>query len=135
MYCTYCGNELPQGTQTCSNCGHPVGAPSPANAAAQAQTYRQTESLAVASLVLALAGFVVCPVVCSVIAVVLGYRARRRLNADPALDGEGLAKAGIILGWIGIGVGAIVIIGFIVALAAEVNMNVPGGIDALGRMG
>jgi hypothetical protein len=78
----------------------------------------------------------VCPVVCSIIAVVVGYQARRRLQDDPTLEGEGMAKAGVILGWVGIAVGLIVIVGFIVALMSGVRVDRPsGGIDALWRIG
>jgi hypothetical protein len=83
-----------------------------------------------------LAGFVVCPFVCSIIAIVLGYQARRRLNADPTLDGEGMAKAGVILGWVGVVFGVVLIVGFVVALVSGYSVNVPSdGIDALRRIG
>ena len=130
-YCTYCGQQLSDAATACTKCGHPVG-----QSAAPPATYRRTENLAVASLVLGLAGFVVCPLVCSIIAVVLGYQARRRLDEDPTLDGEGMAKAGIILGWVGIAFGVVVVVGFVVALLAGFAVNAPSdGIDALRRIG
>ena len=129
-YCTYCGQQLSDLARSCPSCGHPTGA-APTTAA-----YRQTEGLAVASLVLGLAGLFVCPVICSIIAVVVGYQARRKLRDDPTLDGEGLAKAGIILGWVGTALGIVVIVGIIVAALSGVTVDVPsGGIDALGRIG
>ena len=129
-YCTYCGQQISDVARSCPNCGHPSGA-APATSAS-----RRTEGLAVASLVLGLAGFFVCPVVCSIIAVVLGYRARRKLRDDPTLDGEGLAKAGIILGWVGTAFGVVVVVGIIVAAMAGFDVDIPSdGIDALGRIG
>jgi uncharacterized membrane protein len=133
-YCTYCGQQISDLAPSCPNCGHPVAVTAPA--AGAPATYRRTENLAVASLVLGLAGFVVCPFVCSIIAVVLGYQARRRLDEDPTLDGEGMAKAGIILGWVGVALGVVLIVGFIVALMAGLAVDVPSdGIDALRRIG
>ena len=59
---------------------------------------QRTDGRAVASLVLGILGFVVLPVVPSVIAIWLGVSAKRRISSDPRLTGEGLATAGIILG-------------------------------------
>jgi uncharacterized membrane protein YvbJ len=129
-FCTYCGQDISDLARSCPRCGHPTGV-IPAAAGS-----RQTEGLAVASLVLGLAGFFVCPVVCSIIAVIVGYHARRKLQSDPTLEGEGLAKAGVIVGWAGIAVGLVAIIGIIAAMFAGVNVDVPSdGIDALGRIG
>jgi uncharacterized membrane protein YvbJ len=130
-YCTYCGQQISDAATACTQCGHPI-----APLSSPAMANRRTENLAVASLVLGLAGFVVCPLVCSIIAVVLGYQARRRLDEDPTLDGEGMAKAGIILGFVGIAFGLVIVVGFVVAMLAGFAVNAPSdGIDALRRIG
>jgi uncharacterized protein DUF4190 len=59
---------------------------------------QRTDGRAIASLVLGIVGFVVFPVVPSVIAIWLGLSAKRRMRVDPSLTGDGLATAGIILG-------------------------------------
>jgi hypothetical protein len=59
---------------------------------------QRTEGRAIASLVLGIVGFVIFPVVPSVLAIWLGVSAKRRMRSDPSLTGEGLATAGIILG-------------------------------------
>ena len=59
---------------------------------------QRTEGRAIASLVLGVLGFVALPVAPSVLAIWLGVTARRRIQADPSLGGDGLATAGIILG-------------------------------------
>lgn len=59
---------------------------------------QRTDGRAIASLVLGILGFVVFPVVPSVLAIWLGISAKRRMRDDPSLTGEGLASAGIILG-------------------------------------
>jgi hypothetical protein len=57
---------------------------------------------ATASLVLGLVGLVFCPLICSVLAIVFGYQARKEIAASGGqLAGGGSATAGIILGWIG----------------------------------
>jgi Domain of unknown function (DUF4190) len=58
---------------------------------------RKTNGLAVASLVCSLAGFVIG--VSAPVGAVLGHMALRQIR-QTGEDGEGLAKAGIIIGWI-----------------------------------
>lgn len=65
-----------------------------------------TSNLAVYSLIAGLLGLTLFPVVGCVGAVVLGIMARREIEAsDGALAGDGLATAGLVLGWIGVGIG------------------------------
>jgi hypothetical protein len=65
---------------------------------------RRTSGAAIASLVLGIAGLVVFPLIPSILAIVFGGRARDEMRGDPAVTGEGLATAGVILGWIGVAV-------------------------------
>ncbi|MEW6649108.1 MAG: DUF4190 domain-containing protein [Chloroflexota bacterium] len=65
-------------------------------------TYK-TNPMAIASLVLSTGGFSFLPLIGSIAGIVTGAIARREIAAKPDVyDGEGLAKAGIILGWIGV---------------------------------
>lgn len=73
----------------------------------------QTNLKAILSLVFGLIGIVVFPVVGSVVAVILGHLARKEIQADPRQQGDGLAIAGLIMGWIMIGLMGL-IIGFVV---------------------
>ena len=44
-----------------------------------------------------------CPLICSVLALVFGYQARAEIDrAGGRMGGRGLATAGVVLGWIGI---------------------------------
>lgn len=62
----------------------------------------KTNSLAIASLVLSIGGFSFLPLIGSIAGIVTGYRARDSIRQNPAIyNGEGIAKVGIILGWIG----------------------------------
>jgi hypothetical protein len=86
---------------------------------------RPTNGNALASLILGVALFVVPCVapVTSIIAVILGYKARREIEASGGYqDGAGLATAGIILGWIGVGLtvlGIVILVVVLVAAAAS----------------
>ncbi|MEA3377894.1 MAG: DUF4190 domain-containing protein [Chloroflexota bacterium] len=62
----------------------------------------QTSALAVVSLVASILGLTAVPTVGSAIGLVLGYVARTEIRRSALLTGEGLATAGIVLGWIGI---------------------------------
>lgn len=63
---------------------------------------RKTNPLAIVSLILSIAGVSLLPWVGSVAAIVTGNIARKEILSQPELyDGEGLAKAGIFLGWVG----------------------------------
>ena len=82
---------------------------------------QRTEGRAIASLVLGILGFVAFPVVPSVLAIWLGVTAKQRIQADPALGGEGLATAGIILGVVELVLVTLAIIAmfFLVAVVAH----------------
>ncbi|HEX7599212.1 MAG TPA: DUF4190 domain-containing protein, partial [Polyangia bacterium] len=73
----------------------------------EATTFRPaTLTLAIFSLVLCILGLFppILPLVGPIAAVVTGTIARKEILAHPELySGEGMARAGIILGWIGIG--------------------------------
>jgi hypothetical protein len=79
--------------------------------------------VAVASLVLGLLGMLlllptagVLSLPCSIAAWVTGVQARRRLEAGLTSTGEGMARAGRILGIVGVVAAAIVIIVWVVLL-------------------
>ncbi|HWK26660.1 MAG TPA: DUF4190 domain-containing protein [Solirubrobacter sp.] len=75
---------------------------------------RRVEGGAVAALIVAIIGLALCPLVGSVVALVLGLRAKRRIDASGGtLGGRGAAVAGIVLAWVGI-----VIYGLLAALVA-----------------
>jgi hypothetical protein len=78
--------------------------------------------LAIASLVASILGVTIVPTVGSIIGVILGYVARNQIReSGGAVGGEGLAKAGIIIGWVGIG---LTVIGCGIALL--VGLALPG---------
>jgi dihydroorotate dehydrogenase len=80
---------------------------------------QSTHSLAVISLVLSILGFMpVLPVIGSIAGIITGYIARRNIAANPAFySGDGLAKAGIVLGWIGVALLVLVVAGLVLFMA------------------
>ena len=77
--------------------------------------YRQTSSTAIVSLVFGILGWTLLPWIGSIVAIVTGHIARAEIRRDPArLDGDGMAVAGLLLGWImlilgGIGLLAVIL--------------------------
>lgn len=88
---------------------------------------QQTSTLALVSLITGILGLSIVPLIGSVIAVITGPMAKKEiLDSHNTLGGEGLATAGTILGWIGIGLGvvglcvtgALFVVPFCIALTA-----------------
>ena len=76
---------------------------------------QRTNGLAIASLVLSLV--FVCGVG-SILAVVFGNMARKQIR-ERGEQGDGLAVAGIVIGWVGIGLVVLYIIGMILLAASD----------------
>ncbi len=61
-------------------------------------------SMAVVSLIAGVLGLTLFPVIGSIVALITGSMAKKEIaQSAGSLGGEGLAKAGIVMGWIGIG--------------------------------
>ena len=95
-------------------------------------------SMAILSLVAGILGLTMFPVIGSIVALITGSMAKREINeSGGTLGGEGLAQAGIILGWIGVAVSVlgVCVFGLVFALpfclaafgiaAGELNSFVP----------
>jgi len=62
-----------------------------------------TSGMAIASLVLGIGGLTVLPLLGSILALIFGYLARKDIRERPAeVTGDGLAVAGIVMGWISV---------------------------------
>lgn len=65
---------------------------------------KTTNPKAIVSLVLGILGITSCYIVSGLPALIVGYLARREIKDSPETqDGNGLAVAGIVLGWISVG--------------------------------
>ena len=72
--------------------------------------------MAIASLVMGIAGWTLFPLVGSILAIIFGYAARREIRQRPdELTGEGMAVAGLVLGWIMVGLS---VVGLCLGIAA-----------------
>lgn len=93
---------------------------------------RQTEGLAIAVLVLAIASFVVCPVVPAIVALALAPGAKRNIAQSGGMkDGEGLVTAGQIVAWINLGFAALGLIALIILVAVADTSNTNAFVSAL----
>jgi len=88
-------------------------------------TSGETSGKAIASLVLGIGGFVIFPLVLSILAIVFGRSAKREIAERPGLGGTGLATAGIVLGWIGVALAVLFVLFIVLVVAASVNTS-PG---------
>lgn len=108
-FCAKCGNTLAEGSYFCKSCGSPVSAPLPS--VAPAAGAQQTSGKALASLVLGLFFFLPPS---AIAAIVLGHISLSQIRKSAGrLKGDGLAIAGLVLGYMGL-----VAIPFILIVAA-----------------
>ncbi|MDI7277131.1 MAG: DUF4190 domain-containing protein [Anaerolineae bacterium] len=67
--------------------------------------------MAIVSLVAGIAGWTILPVLGAVVAVITGHLAKREIRESPGrLTGDGLATAGLVLGYVQLGLIALAII-------------------------
>src|SRR5918995_1248899 len=87
------------------------------------QSTPKTNGLAIASLVLGIAQIFLC-IIGGILSLVFGYIARRQIDESGGTQGgRGMAIAGIILGWIGIGLGIAYIVVIIIAVIVSDDDN------------
>jgi hypothetical protein len=79
-------------------------------------------SKATASLVLGIIGLVICPIICSLLAIIFGYSAKNEIAASGGRQtGGSNATAGIILGWIGLAIYIVVTIIWVIVAAVAAS--------------
>lgn len=91
------------------------GSPVPGAPIARPATGTRTSGLAIASLVTGL--FFWCWVIPGVVSIVLGHLALESIqDSGGTKTGRGMAIAGIVLGWVGIGILGVIVLGWFVAV-------------------
>ncbi|MGH9034221.1 MAG: DUF4190 domain-containing protein [Acidimicrobiia bacterium] len=116
--CPHCGREVSPRAATCPACGEPgPAAPRPGSLAGAMTAVSRTDGYAIASIACSAVAFFGALILGSILGIVFGKMAQARIAADPTLEGEGLARAGIILGWVGLAVGAVFVMLFLTALS------------------
>ncbi len=88
-------------------------------------TVPQTSGKAIVSLVFGIAGFILLPLIAGIVAVIVGYSAKSDIRKSAgALKGEDMATAGIILGWVNLGltvIGICVVVVIVLGLLGAVG--------------
>ena len=75
---------------------------------------RTTSSLAIASLVSGILGWTLLPFIGTLVAIVTGHMARAEIRrSNGQVDGDGLAIAGLVLGWLVIAISVLTVLAFI----------------------
>ena len=75
---------------------------------------RQTNAMALVSLISGILGWTLVPLLGSIVAVVCGHMARAEIRRNPdTQEGDGLAVAGLVLGWAVIGLGILTVVAII----------------------
>ncbi|MBS0382967.1 MAG: DUF4190 domain-containing protein [Proteobacteria bacterium] len=87
--------------------------------------YPRTSSLAVVSLIFGILAYVFLPFVGALVAVICGHAARSEIRRAPpgTIEGDGMALAGLILGWIQIALTVIAIGLFLLFLAGAIAFS------------
>jgi hypothetical protein len=119
--CPNCGRELSPRAVACPQCGEPGPAAVPAGAGAGypppppnpahqpgsvgsvIAAVPRTEPFAIASIVCSVANFFGAFVIGAILGIVFGKIAQKNIARNPSLEGANLARLGIIVGWVGIG--------------------------------
>jgi hypothetical protein len=72
------------------------------------QSVLPQSTLAIISLIAGIGGFTFLPLVGSIIAILTGYAARKETRAvPPTATGDGMATAGIVMGWVQVGLAVV----------------------------
>jgi hypothetical protein len=100
-----------------SGTGYQYAAPAPTWAPGQpAYGPPKTNNLAIVSLIFGIANFIICPFVGSIVAIITGHIGSGQIKRSEGREGgKGLARAGTILGYVGLGLSMLGLVGAIVA--------------------
>ncbi|MCD9028586.1 DUF4190 domain-containing protein [Luteimonas sp. BDR2-5] len=88
---------------------------------------RQTSTLAVVSLVFGILGWTLLPLIGTVVAIVTGHMARAEIRRAPdRIEGDGLALAGLVLGYAALALGVVALLVFVLFFGGLVALASAG---------
>lgn len=77
-------------------------------------TIRQTSAYAIVSLVSAILGWTLMPLLGCIVAIITGHLARAEIRRQPELyQGDGLAVIGLVIGYVGIAIAVLTVMAFV----------------------
>ena len=115
--CPICAEIIPDSAAICNYCGARATPTGWVQGAPPGAAGQRTNGMAIASLVL---GLVWCYGVCSLLAAIFGHIARGQIQKSGGTQtGMGMAVAGIVLGWAGLGMTILLVIFGIFAELAD----------------
>lgn len=83
---------------------------------------RKQNGMALASLIVSIVSFVMCAGLPGIVGALLGHSAKKQIR-QTGEDGDGLATAGIIVGWIGFGIGMALILFYAVLIIGGIGFG------------
>jgi hypothetical protein len=131
IQCPNCYAQNADGSTSCYNCRSPLaptGAPAyyaQPGGAAVAAAAPSTSIMAILSLVFSLLGLLfILPIIGSIVGAILGHMATREIRQKAGLvAGEGLARAGVIISYVGLVLWGLCCVGYIVLLILGVGLS------------
>jgi len=115
VFCPECGTENPQGADTCASCGGSLRLPSTEGHGESYDASPPTSSMALVSLILGILGWVILPLIGSVLAVVFGHVALGEIyRSGGQLGGRGVAQVGLVLGYSAVALEVLSVLVFVV---------------------
>lgn len=82
----------------------------------------RTNPLAIVSLVASLVGIFVIPVIGQIVGIVTGHISLKQIKASGE-RGRGMGLAGLLIGYISLGLGALIVIGFVILVAVTAGSS------------
>ena len=87
--------------------------------------HRTTSAMAVVSLVFGIASWCMLPVVGAIVAIICGHLARGEIRrSQGGLEGDGLAVAGLVLGYVQLAFGLVIVLFAIAALVLGLSIGI-----------
>jgi type IV pilus assembly protein PilA len=128
MFCNHCGRDNPDSSQFCNSCGANLTTSTPAVPYPVVPPPGPTETVptsgkATASLILGILGLTIFSILTAIPAIIFGHMSRKEIRESGGrLKGEGMALAGMIMGYISTGLVVLIVPILIIAAIAIPNL-------------